>query len=153
MKTLLVALWLLPGVAFAGTWAGVPLDRLEPLGLGTPALDERADRWRAGLPDGGFVSFAWFVDGATATAAFEGQLQTASTLAPVRVSATVAGDGQWRIVRVDNVIIAVRSHAGRALAIVEALRGALVTDAGGVWATRVVDGQTLSWDRVGRRRN
>lgn len=145
--------------AHAQSFQGVALDRLPTTipALGRPTVDELADRWRAPLADGGWVVVQVFPDANAARGAFDVAATTQASRPPARLDADTAGDDQLRLRRVGNVVLTVRSTAGRAIAYADALERAIVPGSPRpaprtpAFLAREVDGQTLRWDVYGRR--
>lgn len=142
--------------AFAGTWAGIPLDSLDALGVAQPALSEVSDVWRAALPAGGFVRVEILGNEGDAREAFAFQA-VALTSRPAEVGPEVAdeavGNGKdYLLVRDGNVLISARDPHGAAITWVERLRTQLTVTAP---ATAPREEATASgvrrWDSVGRR--
>jgi hypothetical protein len=142
--------------AFAGTWAGIPLDSLTALGVAQPALSEVSDVWRAALPAGGFVRVEILGTEGDAREAFAFQ-SVALTSRPAEAGPPVAdeavGNGKdYLLVRDGNVLISARDPHGAAAVWVERLRAHLTVTAP---STPPREEATASgvrrWDSVGRR--
>lgn len=153
---LLVSVALADPVTAAVPWGGIPLDGVEALGLGEPSTSIVAGEWRAPLLGGGFVRVMVLPDEAAAHEVFVAQRASSSTRPPAdRVEAEgveAAGDDSFRIARDRNVVLVVRDHQDAAGAVVERLRGALVTTGcEGIWRTEQVGDEAWTWNRCGVR--
>ena len=142
--------------AFAGNWAGIPLDSLSTIGIAEPALSEVSDVWRAALPGGGFVRVEIQATEGDARQAFSFQ-SVALTSRPAEEGLLVAdeavGNGKdYLLVRDGNVLISVRDPHGAAAVWVQRLRDRLATTAPPAPPREEVTATgVLWWDSVGRR--
>jgi hypothetical protein len=154
MRAFIILGLLASGLAHAGEWAGVPLDRAAALGLGTPTVSEVGAGWRAPVPAGGFVAVEVFTDAVQAEAAFAHRSASSTTLEQpsLALADQAVGDGDaYVLVRDANVLIRVRALQGGATSVVERVRGALVTQApAGVSREVETDAGLRRWDMVGR---
>ena len=115
----ILSLLFLSAVSFAaeGPYQAVQLEALAE--VHDVVKSERAEIWRAGLTSGGFVRVERLetAEEAEALLAFRTESLT-NVAAPM--------DDGWQLVRDENVLISVRSHAGLAVEITQRVRGALL---------------------------
>jgi hypothetical protein len=123
-------------LAFAGdgpTWAGVPLERLDDVGLGAPTLTDGEDSWRAPLPAGGYAHLWILPDEATAQKTFDWKARSAMTRQPESLETTrdqAVGDGtNLVLLREGNVVLLVRDHGLQAGKIADRILAELVVTA------------------------
>lgn len=142
--------------AFAGNWAGIPLDSLSAIGIAEPALSEVSDVWRAALPGGGFVRVEIQATESDAREAFSFQA-VALTSRPAEegppVGDEAVGNGEdYLLVRDGNVLISARDPSGAAAVWVQRLRDRLTATAPATPPREEVTATgVLRWDSVGRR--
>jgi hypothetical protein len=79
---------------------------------------DQGEVWRAGLQSGGFVRVERFASAEEAES-----MQTFRSRSLVNVDAPT--DASYQLVRDENILISVRSHAGDAVEMIERVRGVL----------------------------
>jgi hypothetical protein len=151
-----ISLTVFIGLAAAGggIWAGVPLQDLTELGVGSPTLAHHTSAWRAPLDGGGIVDLWWFETQAEALTAAQARVTSSSQrpLPPLGQDRWGA-PGEILLVRDRNVVLFVRSGSGGADEAMSRLQAALVVESEGPdFQTLTVDGMAIAWDATGRRR-
>jgi hypothetical protein len=134
-------------------WVGLPLERLDSVGLSPPTAGPQSLRYA--LRGGGLVAL-YITPGETEAAlVFDGLYRTGATHWPAPAvsvpSARQEGDGlSVALVQLDNVVLMVRSSQGEAAAVVERVRGALVSDEAACAGVSREEPDGTKLDRCGR---
>lgn len=164
MKLLFALAILFSEPAFADPqpiWAGIPLEDLSAMGVGSPTLDALEDAWQAPLGVGGLVRVVIHPNVASARRDFRLQSVAVATmplkpyeLPPLGDLDRVVGDGETiLLVHTRNVLIFVHDPALEADEVTKALFAHLAVGPvdGVAYQDARINGRTVTWDQYGRR--